>query len=333
MKRVLIVRLDAIGDYILFRNVFRFIRRSEKYRDSEITLFGNPAWRGIAEAYDSDCADNWIWADNRNELFRNSHENLLPDCIWHRRVCRAQSVWRDKLRGRFDEVLSLQAFRDPLLDEFVSGLAPVVVNGWELPQGDSPFVFYRNCFIASALTGENCSVPLELKVCNAAKSKGILFFTGGSHWTKRWPMRRWRELESLLPSGYSPLYAVTDGTLPDFIKVVSSVSAVVSNDTMAAHVAVALGVPCVTIANGTTGKDVFWPYPESLSKRQQTVSPKVRRLPQIIPKLVRERLELYLSIASIPAKTVAESVSKVLGEAYIQAKERHVAYNAMHGGL
>ena len=161
-KRVLIIRLDAIGDYILFRNVFRFIRNSRKYNDAEITLFGNPAWRQIAETYDADCADHWIWAVNRNDLFRKPFENILPEFIWHNRVRKVQSICRKQFAGRFDEILSLQPFRDPLLDELVAGLAPTVVNGWKLPQGTSPFVFLRNRAIASAITGETCTVPFEL---------------------------------------------------------------------------------------------------------------------------------------------------------------------------
>ena len=98
MKRVLIVRLDAIGDYVLWRNCLRFMRNRGQYSGAHLTVFGNPAWRDLAETFDADCADEWIWADNKNDLFnknsifskfflrskynKNYNENrfLLPFC-------------------------------------------------------------------------------------------------------------------------------------------------------------------------------------------------------------------------------------------------------------
>ncbi|MBR4612166.1 MAG: hypothetical protein IKO40_05560, partial [Kiritimatiellae bacterium] len=116
-RHLLIIRLDAIGDYILFRNVLRFIRRSAAYRDTHLTVLGNPAWRGLAEAFDADLADKWIWVEHRADLFRKSIENLLPYALWHRRMACAQAALRAPLLAtHYDEVLSLQPCRDPLLD-------------------------------------------------------------------------------------------------------------------------------------------------------------------------------------------------------------------------
>ena len=95
MKNVLIVRLDAIGDYILWRNVLAFIRHSAAYRSSRITVLGNPAWRSLAEGFDAALADEWIWVENRRRLFRMGYENLLPGCIWRRRVEKEQARLRE----------------------------------------------------------------------------------------------------------------------------------------------------------------------------------------------------------------------------------------------
>ena len=99
-NRVLIVRLDAIGDYVLWRNCLRFIRDCAKYRDSHLTVLGNPAWRNLAETFDADCADEWIWVENRNSLFRRGYENLLPRIVWHRRVAMAQAKLKSMLASR-----------------------------------------------------------------------------------------------------------------------------------------------------------------------------------------------------------------------------------------
>lgn len=274
MKRVLIVRLDAIGDYILWRNCLRFIRHSAKYRNAHITILGNPAWRGLAEAFDADCADEWLWAENRAALFRKPVENLLPYKVWHHRVAREQGKLRERLREcNFDEVISPCAFHDTLLDELVQGIAPVtrIMSRGEAGR-DTMHVFLRNRAIVAELCGEPCDVPLSLELPDPpAKTNRILFFAGASHWTKRWPRRRWRALARLLPPGYEPLFAPMRGTLPDLARLVASCAAVVTNDTMALHLAAALGVPVVGIVNGVSGRGGFWPYPPELGKHVAVV--------------------------------------------------------------
>ena len=323
MKRVLIVRLDAIGDYVLWRNCLRFIRLCKKYRDAHITVLGNPAWRSLAETFDFGCADNWIWVDNRNDLFRKGYENLLPYGIWHRRVLAKQANLKAKLSAlKFDEVISPAAFPDALLDELVMCIAPVtisVANGNSVraakftqlvEAGGEPFVFFRNKAIATSLADEPCDVKLELKISEVPrKTKRIMFFTGASHWTRRWPRHHWRELASRLPAGYEAFEAPQGGTLSDFARLVASCAAVVSNDTMALHVAAALDVPAVGIANGVSGRGSFWPYPAALGKRVAVCVP--AKMPQVPIPLLGTRLAQYLALSSVSAETVSATLAKM----------------------
>jgi hypothetical protein len=52
-KRLLIIKTDAIGDFILFRNFIEEVKLSLKYRDYEIELLGNELWKDLVLAYDS----------------------------------------------------------------------------------------------------------------------------------------------------------------------------------------------------------------------------------------------------------------------------------------
>src|ERR1700744_3387262 len=52
-KRLLIIKTDAIGDFILFRNFIEIVKRSEKYGDYEIDLLANDLCRDIALTYDA----------------------------------------------------------------------------------------------------------------------------------------------------------------------------------------------------------------------------------------------------------------------------------------
>src|SRR5690242_7016275 len=62
-KKLLIIRIDAIGDFIIFRNFIREITSSEKYKSYSITLLGNIVWKDIAEELDGQFIKNFIWFD------------------------------------------------------------------------------------------------------------------------------------------------------------------------------------------------------------------------------------------------------------------------------
>ena len=348
-KRVLVVRLDAIGDWILCRNALHALRRSARFADTHWTILGNPAWRGLAEAFDKDLADEWFWVERRGDLFRKGYENLLPRAVWHRRVARAQARLREKLTaGRYDIVLSLQPSRDPLLDELVAGLAPEVVgvraDGLDssmytrlVNPGPEPFVFLRNRALVSDLTGEPCDVPLSLGLSASPPRDEVLVFTGASHWTRRWPRRRVRALVRLLLDRTSSRAILADGasgtdlrsfaasfrsnsvealppqSLAEFTKRIASVRAVVTNDTMALHLAAAVSTPVVGIVNGVSGRDDFWPYPETLGKRVAIAGAKPSREPvAVLPRLIASQIVQYRNLSDVTEQDAFKLLTELL---------------------
>ena len=69
-KSLLLIRLDAIGDYILFRNFIEELKKDKKYKHYSITLLGNTAWKSLSEELDSCFVDEFIWID-RNKFTKN----------------------------------------------------------------------------------------------------------------------------------------------------------------------------------------------------------------------------------------------------------------------
>lgn len=315
MRRVLIAKLDAIGDYILFRNVLPFVRTSARYRDAHVAVFGNPAWRTLAEAFDASAADEWIWCTDRNGLFRKGYENLLPRALWSRRIERAARPWRQKIReGRYDEIVVFHVHRDRFVESFFEGLSPRVTYAWNLPQGPERFVFLRNRMAAGALVGEPCEVPLELNVRPVSGGNRVVFFTGASHWTRRWPRCRWRELARSLPDGLEATWARRNLPLPEFLRSLAGARAVVSNDTMGAHAAAAMGLPTVLLSNGVSGRDDFWPYPKCIGKRVMTVTGRPPALPMRPFGLIGRQVSQYLSLAWIASQSVRQALVDVLND-------------------
>lgn len=60
---LLIIRLDVLGDYLMFRNYIRRIRESPRYKNYTITFCGNVAVKSLAETFDTSMIDQFLWTD------------------------------------------------------------------------------------------------------------------------------------------------------------------------------------------------------------------------------------------------------------------------------
>ena len=73
---MLIIRLDAMGDYILFRNFLEVLKKNGKYAGFRITLCGNIEWKNLAEVFDKEFIEEFIWIDRKkfyNNFFYKYH--------------------------------------------------------------------------------------------------------------------------------------------------------------------------------------------------------------------------------------------------------------------
>ena len=69
-KSLLLIRLDGIGDCILFRDFIKILKKSEKYKNYSITLLGNPIWKNLIEVSDNKFIDKFIWLE-RSKFSKN----------------------------------------------------------------------------------------------------------------------------------------------------------------------------------------------------------------------------------------------------------------------
>ncbi len=67
---MLLIRLDSIGDYILFRNFIEQVKKNNLYKDYTLSLCGNILWKNLAETFDNNVVNNFIWID-RNKFHKN----------------------------------------------------------------------------------------------------------------------------------------------------------------------------------------------------------------------------------------------------------------------
>jgi ADP-heptose:LPS heptosyltransferase len=87
---ILIIKPDAIGDYIIFRNFLSIIATDKKYSDYKITLVGNILWKEFAYEFDAEIIDRFIainhktlgkdWISIFNEVQKVSYDVLITFC-------------------------------------------------------------------------------------------------------------------------------------------------------------------------------------------------------------------------------------------------------------
>ena len=61
--KVLIVRVDEIGDYMLWRPMIPELCKADRFSGKQFTLVGNSSWRSLYEQLDADTFDKTLWLD------------------------------------------------------------------------------------------------------------------------------------------------------------------------------------------------------------------------------------------------------------------------------
>ena len=64
-KHVLIIKTDHIGDYFLFRNFLKEIKKTKKYKDCIIHFIGNEIFQEVSELLDSSVIDKAFWTKHK----------------------------------------------------------------------------------------------------------------------------------------------------------------------------------------------------------------------------------------------------------------------------
>ncbi len=281
-KKLLIVRLDDIGDYLLFRNTLPVFKKSSRWKDHEITLLGNIAWKDLFTTLDSDTVDKSIWVNKTDYLNSGSYR---------------LAIWTQLRQAGYKTVLCPSCTRPLLLDDLCmlatgAKIALGSVNTFrhsrwnqlsdglytDLFRPADPLIheFSFNARFAewscgASYPGKRPQIAHSLK--RQFTGPYILCFIGANTRSRRWPARRWIEFIDLYQKYYSNRIILAGGkneeemakaiqdvtgaenvvgnvSLHEMIDWVSGAKAVLTNNTMAAHLSVACNRPAVIIANG-----------------------------------------------------------------------------------
>ncbi len=100
--KLLVIRLDDIGDYLLFRNQLGVYKKSPRWKDHSVTLLGNTSWKDIFEACDKDSVDDVIWVNKSRYLIDAAYR---------------LETWQHLRARGFDTVVAPSRTRPLLLDD------------------------------------------------------------------------------------------------------------------------------------------------------------------------------------------------------------------------
>ncbi len=303
-KSLLLIRLDAIGDYILFRNYIELIKKSDKYKDYSITLLGNSAWKAIANELDSSNIDNFIWLDRKkflnNFLYRyekikeivSEGYELVISPVFSREFFYADSIVKmiqsDKKIGSHGDNSNIKKWQKRIGDSYYDLLIPV--------EKKVIFEFERNREFFNRLLEYNIEI-LKPEITNEFPRNNInlpenyaVLFIGASNEFRKWPIESYAKLGHYIKSHYSvdivlcgapddrsnaDLFGkyfegdyvdlVGKTTLLNMFEVIKNANILVSNETSIPHIAVALDVSNVFVIYNGNHYTRFIPYPSKMA--------------------------------------------------------------------
>ena len=298
-KRLLIIKTDAIGDYILFRNFLEVVRSSEAYKDYKIHLLGNVLWSDLALKYDSRFTDEFIFTKPNDlyesplklfklgwRIFKNNYETVLQPSS-------TRTFIIDGLAGlsAAKNIIGFESNNEGIdqkyktkTDKFYTRLLPLPPTVYF--EFDRTKYFFENV-LDQKLAINNISIDFEAK-----DNKGIVIFPGAGVFKRGWEREKLLELIKLITQNSSQQIYLSGGpaeaaigqyltnnlaeksvvnligksTLPQLVELIGNVSLVIANETSAIHIAAATKTQSVCIlGGGHFGR--FAPYPEYFENR------------------------------------------------------------------
>jgi len=296
---VMILKLDGLGDYILFRNFLTELTSSEHFKKKSILFVGNSAWREIAESFDNHLINKTIWlsrAEFRLQEFRirsrlKTIKNLSRyqvDILICPTYTRISSV--DSLAAHINARIKIAQngfttpYLKPITDAYYDLLSPT--------QHGVLFEFERNRQFFEWLLNKKLYTKLRItpkintEFQDLYKNYVVLFINASTAW-REWPIENFCELAKWIYKiyGFKSLFCGTNQNdfctnqiqsiplsvnlvgktnLKELLDILEGAKFVVSNETSVPHMCVAMGIPVFTIYNGNSFGE-FIPYPKHLA--------------------------------------------------------------------
>ncbi len=309
-KSLLLIRLDAIGDYVLFRNFIEVLKKSEKYKDYTITLLGNSAWKSLSEELDGELVDGFIWLDrdrfNKDFVYRYqklqeivaSGYKVVLSPVYSREFFYGDSIVKlinakEKI-GSIGDVSNIKIWQKNISDRYYD----VLVSARE----ELMFEFDRNKEFFENLLDKKLDIKkphIDLKPKKLPfelPEKHVILFIGASASFRKWNIKGFAKIGEYLKNqfGYEIVLcgAPSDGedalrfrecfdgsyidlvgktSLIELLHVIYNGNLMIANETSAPHFAVSLEMTNVFVISNGNHYGRFTPYPKDMAPNYHVI--------------------------------------------------------------
>ena len=287
-KKLLIIRLDAIGDYVIFRNFLKELKESEKYKDYEITLLGNLVWKELSEYLDESYVDNFVWIDIHSfcdrfpiKIFKKLNFQYFETII----VPNFARYWlSEEIASFFPAKIKILAYgNNERVGKIHLFLTKLIFNNIILFQEDLKVEFEKNTFFFKKILNKEIAfkrpfIELDVNIdIYPIEIPYILIFPGASDLKRVWPPMNFIALiNSILKKTDLNIYIagnvgdlqvcdqilskflnneriisiVNKFALPKLLQFISKSKLVIANESASIHLASALKIPSVCLLGG-----------------------------------------------------------------------------------
>ena len=305
---LLLIRLDAIGDYVLFRNYIEILKNeSPEYK---ITLVGNIAWKSIAQELDFKFIDRFIWIDTSKfsskffyrfkkiqEITAQGYERVINPTysrIFYNDDSIVRSVNAKEKIGNSGDLSNSKKWQKNISDKYYTKLIPA--------QHKIIFEFLRNREFFENLFDKKLdikkpSIKLKDKKLNfELPKKYAILFIGASASYRKWNVEKFVEVGKYIKKVYNLDIVVCGGptdmddakkfkkfadydyvdmvgktSLVDFLYIIYNGNLMLSNETSAPHFAVALEMTNIFVIYNGNHYGRFTPYPQEVSENYHVI--------------------------------------------------------------
>lgn len=296
MKHLLIIRVDAIGDYILFRNFIEIVKNSKQYCEYKIFLLCDKSWYELSCFLDDSITNVSFdkMAYMSSHWYRYSLEyrlnNYQFDVIIQPTFSRTFMI--DKLINQiqapvkigFNSDLSNISLKEKLLgDTYYTHL--IKASDQYMFEFDRNREFFEQLLNKEILLEKPIITTKDHRIVPAPFENYIVVMIGANDKKRKWNIKNYAILCNYLILQYNVNIVLCGGqddlndicyfnelpqqksvnligstSLVDIVGIISQSNMIISNDTGLSHIAVSLKKPCLVISNGNHfGR--FVPYP------------------------------------------------------------------------
>ncbi len=136
-KTIAFLETRGLGDYILMHNFLKYVKKSRKYRDYNIILIIRKNFLSLAEAYDSQYADEILCVDTRGAssvLNKLETEELV--CLYSGQE-KFEKIWLKKIKAKRKLVCNIHArvseFQTKILQKAFENLIEEKIEDFNYP--------------------------------------------------------------------------------------------------------------------------------------------------------------------------------------------------------